>query len=247
MAETKKEEEETYPKFVLWSAEEEKEAEKRSIRVSASQHFSGAWVDDQRYWERIECNDAFYQPALHLKMVCWLEARVKRDGVLPGRYEVVWKIRLDNELNFRAEWIVSTQNCGAARDWDEDERSLKEVYGDVIRFRNTHNYPAKLCSMVGHGWVFVKQGILQVKQTSTVAFDLGGGNPYWCRGLWIDYVELRPLGLSWDIKRLLLLGHNDQREYDERSNFGKLNAALILRIISFLSTPSGQHSHGRAG
>ena len=147
--------------------------------------FSVEWLNG-KYLEKVKDKESEFGEVIKLHTVCWLQINEFFHGVLPGKYSLVWRMKLDrvyaNGMNsqgtiqFRAR---PEKGCG-------NELCSKWTENDLRRLERQH----------GRGeWYVQTMGDFEVTATCKVYVEIKGRVERWCGGISWDYAELRPCSL----------------------------------------------------
>lgn len=141
--------------------------------------FKVVWLNGD-YLEKVKDKESKFGEAIQLHTVCWLQIDQFFLGVLPGKYSLVWRMRLDGvyvngreAIEFRAR---PEEGCGS-------ELCKKWTENDLKRAERQHGS----CK-----WYLQNMGDFEVTATCKVYVEIKGRISYWCGGIAWDYVELRP-------------------------------------------------------
>jgi len=135
---------------------------------------------NDKYLVREAESDSFSGEILHLKSVCWLQVNDTFQSVLPGRYMMQYRMKLDGvycngrDVQFKAHVQEDCGN-GVCSTWSRE------------RLRQTEKKQ-------GSGnWFIAEMGEIQVDKVCDVGVEIHGRVDYWCGGIFWDTVELKPL------------------------------------------------------
>ena len=145
--------------------------------------FQVLWLNGN-YLEKVKDKESEFGEVIQLNSVCWLQIDRFFVGVLPGKYSLVWRMKLDSvyacgmnsqgTIEFR---VRPEKGCG-------NELSSKWTESDLRRAERQH----------GHGkWYIQTMGDFEVTATCKVYVEIKGRVEYWCGGISWDYAELKPL------------------------------------------------------
>ena len=141
------------------------------------------WLNGD-YLEKVRDRESCYGEVIQLNSVCWLQINKFFEGVLPGKYTLRWRMKLDGvyvnidrgrnpAIEFRAK---PADGCGS-------EICSKWVERDLKRAERRN----------GSGkWFLQDMGQFQVTATCKVYVEIKGRVSNWCGGMSWDYVQLRP-------------------------------------------------------
>ena len=145
--------------------------------------FNVVWLNGD-YLEKVKDGESETGEVIQLNTVCWLQIDQFFIGVLPGRYSLVWRLKLDRvyvngensreAIEFRA---VPEKGCGK-------ELCSKWTENDLRRAERRHGN----CK-----WFLQNMGEFKVTAICKVYVEVKGRTSYWCGGISWDYVELKPL------------------------------------------------------
>lgn len=117
---------------------------------------------------------------LHLKEVCWLQVNDTFPSVLPGRYLLQYRMKLDgvyvngDPIEYRAK-VEEGYGTSVCSKWSEQR---------LKRTENSH----------GSGtWFIAEMGELKIDKMCDVNVEIYGRVDYWCGGIVWDTVELKCL------------------------------------------------------
>ena len=148
----------------------------------AATAFQVVWLNGD-YLEKVKDMESEYGEVIQLNTVCWLQISEFFLGVLPGKYSLVWRMKLDRvyvngnskeAIEFRAK---PEEGCGK-------ELCSKWTEKDLRRTERRHGN----CK-----WYLQTMGDFEVTATCKVYVEIKGRTSFWCGGIAWDYVELRPL------------------------------------------------------
>ena len=148
----------------------------------AATAFQVVWLNGD-YLEKVKDKESEFGEVIQLNTVCWLQINEFFLGVLPGKYSLVWRMKLDRvyvngnckeEIEFRAR---PEEGCGK-------ELCSKWTESDLRRAERRHGS----CK-----WYLQAMGDFEVTVTCKVYIEIKGRTSFWCGGIAWDYVELRPL------------------------------------------------------
>ena len=150
---------------------------KKAVRA-----FRVVWLNGE-YLEKVKDRESEFGEVIQLNTVCWLQIDHFFVGVLPGRYSLVWRMKLDgvycghnsrDVIEFRAR---PEKGCGKelCSRWKEN---------DLRRAERQHGN----CK-----WYLQNMGEFEVTALCKVYVEITGRVGYWCGGISWDYVELKPL------------------------------------------------------
>jgi hypothetical protein len=133
-----------------------------------------------RYLERIGDDESDYGEVVRLNTVCWLQINSKFPGVLPGKYKLLWRMKLEDvyvngdSIEFRAK---PEDGCGTSvvSKWDEN------------RLQQAEQRHGSDC------WFIGDMGEFTVNTLCDVEVEIWGRVDYWCGGITWDTVQLKPV------------------------------------------------------
>lgn len=144
--------------------------------------FQVVWLNGD-YLEKVKDKESEFGEVIQLNTVCWLQINQFFLGVLPGKYSLVWRMKLDGvylngqnsreAIEFRAR---PEEGCGK-------ELCSKWTENDLKRAERRHGN----CK-----WYLQTMGEFEVTATCKVYVEIKGRTSYWCGGIAWDYAELRP-------------------------------------------------------
>ena len=145
--------------------------------------FHVVWLNGE-YLEKVKDKESEFGEVIQLNTVCWLQIDHFFVGVLPGKYSLVWRMKLDGvyvngensreAIEFRAR---PEEGCGK-------ELCSKWTENDLTRAERRHGN----CK-----WYLQNMGDVEVTAICKVYVEIKGRVSYWCGGISWDYVELKPL------------------------------------------------------
>lgn len=142
--------------------------------------FDVSWLNGH-YLQKAKDRESTYGEVLQLNSVCWLQINQFFVGVLPGKYALVWRMKLDGvylnsreSIEFRAR---PEEGCGRELCSKWTERDLKRAERRYGRRK----------------WFEQNMGIFELKATCKVYVEIKGRIYQWCGGISWDYAELRLL------------------------------------------------------
>ena len=142
--------------------------------------FDIVWLNGH-YLQKAKDRESGYGEVLQLNSVCWLQINQFFVGVLPGKYALVWRMKLDGvyvnsreTVEFRAR---PEEGCGK-------ELCSKWTEHDLKRAERRHGN----CK-----WFEQNMGNFEVTATCKVYVEIKGRISQWCGGMSWDYAELRLL------------------------------------------------------
>jgi len=233
----------------------------RSIYLKSAQ-ISGVHVDNPSFFCRDKVDNSAFGEVLRLKSVCWLQIGGCFPSAPPGTFEVLVRLSLSNGPNFRGDWRIGT-SVKSVMDFkrkDVDVKACNEPQCQAVLaetgvlpvlMRNDHIHGKggnvlrnifHYCCKGGGGqeqFALLSLGTLELNRRAVVNFCLAGGNSHWCSGLALDYLELRPLPISAEVKRVLLIGllkEDIGDAGDAGCPLALLTVGILESIIGFLST-----------
>lgn len=133
-----------------------------------------------RYFEKVYDASSKFGDVLQLNTVCWMNICSSFEGVLPGKYRLIWRMKLDNvyvnsdHVEFRAipEVSCGTELCTI---WEEFEfKEAEQEFGS-----NT--------------WFDADFGLFTVTSLCKVTVQIRRCFNYWCGRMSWDYAELKPV------------------------------------------------------
>lgn len=131
------------------------------------------------YLERIADSESEYGEVIRLNTVCWLSIIGKFQGVLPGTYKLLWRMKLEDayvngdDIEFRAK--------------------PKEGYGTALTSKWGDERLLELERRFGSNWFKADMGEFTVDMMCDVEVEIFGRIPYWCGGITWDTVEMKPV------------------------------------------------------
>lgn len=147
-----------------------------------AKEFHVVWLNGE-YLEKVRDKESEFGEVIQLHMVCWLQIDSLFFGVLPGKYSLVWRMKLDGAfingqtsrevIEFRAR---PEEGCGK-------EICSKWTKRDLRREEKRHGQ----CK-----WYLQTMGEFEVTATCKVYVEIKGRMYSWLGGISWDYVELRP-------------------------------------------------------
>lgn len=147
--------------------------------------FRVVWLDG-KYLEKVKDEESEFGEVIQLNTVCWLQINEFFLGVLPGKYSLVWRMKLDrvysNGHGTNPQGIIQfkarpEKGCG-------NELCSNWTDNDLRRAECQH----------GRGkWYVQTMGDFEVTATCKVYIEIRGRVGGWCGGISWDYAELRPL------------------------------------------------------
>lgn len=138
-----------------------------------------------RYIRKIKVRDSFSDYVIHLKTVCWLQLDGKFNKVLPGKYEVIWRMKLVNAYMEDEEKPVIYYKARTCESCDSPGNQLVYEWS-VEELERVEKEQA-------NAWFLHNMGQITVDTVTDVYVEITGRNGYWCGGFFWDYVELRPI------------------------------------------------------
>lgn len=154
----------------------------KSKKAATSFHVAG--LNDGKYLEKVKGKESEFGEVIQLNTICWLQINGFFLGVLPGKYSLVWRMKLHNVyvncrnsekgIEFRAR---PDKGCGKGlcSKWtDNDFRRAERRHGS-------------------DKWYIQTMGDFEVTATCKVYVEIKGRVEHWCGGISWDYAELRPL------------------------------------------------------
>lgn len=147
-----------------------------------AKEFHVVWLNGE-YLEKVRDKESEFGEVIQLHKVCWLQIDSLFFGVLPGKYSLVWRMKLDGVflngrtprevIEFRAR---PEEGCGK-------EICSKWTERDLQREEKRHGQ----CK-----WYLQTMGEFEVTTTCKVYVEIKGRVDFWIGGISWDYVELRP-------------------------------------------------------
>lgn len=135
------------------------------------------------YLEKVRDPESICGEVVKLNTVCWLQINADYKGVIPGKYKLIWRMRLDdaylscNHVEFRAR---PEEYCGSevCKIWkDEDFKEAERKFGSGK-------------------WFEADMGEFLVTSLCNVYVEIKGRIDWWCGGISWDFAELRPSHLK---------------------------------------------------
>jgi len=149
----------------------------------AATAFHVVWLNGKNL-KKVNDKESELGEMIQLNTVCWLQINEFFLGVLPGKYCLVWPMKLHNVyancrnseqgIEFRAR---PDKGCGK-------ELCSKWKENDFKRAERRHG---------SDKWYIQTMGDFEVTATCKVYVEIKGRVGYWCGGISWDYAELRPL------------------------------------------------------
>lgn len=141
-----------------------------------------------RHWSLAPSEgESQYAMIAKLSSVCWLEITAHFNHVIPGSYDVIWRVEMPTEssANFHCEWT--------AIPYIED-KPVENV--PQVRFSQKQDAEWSQ-ALVEKGWCEITIGRLVIPDglavLPRVSVKMFGGNSYWFHDLKVDFAELRPV------------------------------------------------------
>ena len=135
-----------------------------------------------RYLKKIDDPKSSSGSVIYLVEVCWLQVDGKFHAVLPGKYRVLWRMKLrDAFMRSSGEACIYYKatklgdSCGSQLSCKWDENKLQEQ-------EKRHGT---------NKWFVFDTGELTVESMCDVHVEIHGRNDYWCGGFYWDYVQLK--------------------------------------------------------
>lgn len=179
------------------------------------------WGDTPRYWHTIDEPSSRRGTVWHLREVCWLAGQATVRAPCAGLYAAFFRIRVQNAMfrdnpNFRAEWKADT--CGGVaffsqgrENEDEGIVGARQISDKTVSWSHLQRSEELRQGGQGDRWFLLHVGNVFVRGECNAELDVtlsfGGGNPSWCHDLDVDFAAIAPLRLSWDIERVIMIGH----------------------------------------
>ena len=156
---------------------------KLATSKKAAKAFNVVWLNGE-YLEKVKDKESEFGEVIQLNTVCWLQIDHFFVGVLPGKYSLVWRMKLDGvylngqndreAIEFRAR---PAKGCGK-------ELCSKWMENDLRRAERRHG---------NYKWYLQNMGEFEVTAICKVYVEIKGRISFWCGGISWDYVELKPL------------------------------------------------------
>ena len=134
------------------------------------------------YLKKVTDPESSSGSVIYLKTVCWLQVDGKFPAVFPGKYRVLWRIKLEDAYMHKDDGeacvyykATPEEGCGAQLSckWDKEKlRKEEEQHGTNI-------------------WFVYDTGELTIESMCDVHVEIHGRNGYWCGGFYWDYVQLK--------------------------------------------------------
>lgn len=143
--------------------------------------------------------------------LCYLQVQAKVAAPRPGLYAAFFRVRQPSsfQLRFSAEWKADTIGSAAYLDrCSPREHQLRQPSAGVVSWSHCREMPPchrKLDYSPGQ-WYLLHIGNVLVRSGQEVAVSFGGAND-WCNNLDVDFAAISPIRLSWDIERVVWIGH----------------------------------------
>jgi len=147
-----------------------------NLKIPVIPTLSFVWMNDT-YWSSKNDETSHSKKIAYLNQVCWLQISGTLQNIPRGKYNVIWRMKMDKDsaFNFNATW------------------SLKE--GDVESL--VYNWPKPHNEMAVHvnkGWFNWNMGTIVVKNDhASLDLYIIGGNPSWFGGWALDYIQFVPV------------------------------------------------------
>ena len=148
----------------------------------AAKAFNVVWLNGE-HLEKVKDRESEFRELIQRNRVCWLQIDHFFVGVLPGRYSLVWRMKLNgvyirgqnsrDAIEFRAR---PEKGCGK-------ELCSKWTKNDLRRAERQHGN----CK-----WYLQNMGGFEVTALCKVYVEIKGRINHWCGGISWDYVELKP-------------------------------------------------------
>lgn len=135
---------------------------------------------NDRYLVREPEEDSLNGEVLHLMEVCWLQINDTFRSVLPGKYQLLYRMKLNGvyvngkPIAFKAN-VPSDFGTSISSEWSEQRLSREEL-------------------KQGSGkWFTANMGEFKVEHMCDVGVEIWGRVDYWCGGITWDTVQLKPI------------------------------------------------------
>lgn len=155
------------------------------------------WLDGH-HLKRIQELSSTFGPVIAVQAVCWLEMAGWFRGVMPGRYRVGWRMRVEDHFHFDEGRLVVRQQPGeglaAAAEQNGAAEELPSSQPEDNWLSATQIDRGLLESnlqQVGRRWFEVTSAPFGVSQLSDLAIKLEATSGAWKYGLAFDCVQLQ--------------------------------------------------------
>ncbi|CAB4032521.1 Hypothetical predicted protein [Paramuricea clavata] len=134
-----------------------------------------------QYLKKIDDPESSTGSVIHLDTVCWLQLDGKFHSVLPGKYHVLWRMKLqDSYMHSSGEACIyykatPEEGCGVQLSCKWDVKTMRKQ-----EKRNGTNK-----------WFVYNTGEFIVESMCDIHVEIHGRNDYWCGGFYWDYVQLK--------------------------------------------------------
>lgn len=181
------------------------------------------------YWQQVDEATSLRGRIWRLNQVCWLAVSTVVQAPCPGLYAAFFRIRRHTNftpfLHFSAEWKADAAHTGQVAFLHDGGH--RQSQGPISRQDSeavvswSHRRLTDLTEDVDPGeWMLLHIGNVVVRDRThgvettademgglDVALSFGGNNPTWCGNLDVDLAAIVPMQLSWDIARVIWIGH----------------------------------------
>ncbi|CAG8617727.1 2588_t:CDS:2, partial [Gigaspora rosea] len=199
------------------------------------------WLDRQtgggndHHWRTLEDLQSEFGRVVHLKCVWWFDVSSTLKSVLPGTYEVIWRLKIDSSsylqgLNFSTTLL------------DENDADHEQYYNHIpqpITYANIASKNEWVEYCLPYRIVVPKRRVVNGKMTyHDIHLKIYNHDGKLKSGLWIDYVRLRE--------------HNENKVYGQfddnvKSNVNDCSKEFYTdQFISYTSKSTTNHLENTA-
>ncbi|CAG8567850.1 4039_t:CDS:2, partial [Dentiscutata heterogama] len=152
------------------------------------------WLDCQagggndHHWRTLEDLQSEFGKVVHLKYVWWFDVSSTLKSVLPGTYEVVWRLKIDSSSYLQGLNFSTTQVDENDADHEQSYNHIPQstTYANIAR----RNEWVEYC--LPYRIVVPKRRIVDGKMTyHDIHIKIYNHDGRLKSGLWIDYIRLR--------------------------------------------------------
>ncbi|KAL1924338.1 uncharacterized protein VTP21DRAFT_7373 [Calcarisporiella thermophila] len=180
--------------------------EKSKLELSIAEHFTIAHLDGY-YWRIVDESDSNYNKVAQLNTVCWLDVQGCMKRVPPGKYEIIWRMRVHSIFSIVED--LELHAVPLVQDDTHPELSPPVTYSlsyEMLSYRKGHGFfdfklPQPLYIDERHGFVDVN-------------FSLEKKTGVWKHGLVLDTLRLRRIRTPRPEHNRAIFTQTQSEEYD---------------------------------
>jgi hypothetical protein len=169
----------------------------------------------------------------------WIQITGLFSDVPSGSYLVYWHVKYESAEGERVsgKWGLGVHTGGCVRRNESgahDSLRCGGCYDDANTLALSYLDASPMRSGDCGQWRRLALGIVEVGAASTAVHCSFGWNPRWPRSFSLCHAGLLRLSLSWEHKRVLLLGMDRRKQGSLGSGLTRLNADAVLLIIQLV-------------